>query len=258
MEDKPQDVIRETDADAIRLAKTLVRAARFGALATLEPETGTPLASRVGVATDADGTPLALVSRLSAHTKAILADSRCSLLVGEAGKGDPLAHARITLVCKAVRLEPGTAEWVRAERRYLNRNPKAKLYVGLADFLFFRLEIERASLNGGFGRAYMLGRDDMIVTGPAVDELCDAEQRAIDHMNSDHLDAVANYARYFAKVEGGGSWVMTGIDIDGFDLAAGDESRRVFFPSPLKDARDMRIALVDMAKEARASLGPAA
>ena len=47
---------------------------------------------------------------------------------------------------------------------------------------------------------------------------------------------------------------MTGIDADGFDIADGDKSRRVFFPSPLKDAQDMRPALVDMAKEARVAL----
>lgn len=255
MDDKPKDVIRQTDAEAIRLAKTLIRSARFGALAVIEPGTGAPLASRVGVATDADGTPLILVSLLSAHTMAILADARCSLLLGEPGKGDPLAHPRITLICRAARLEPGTQERSRAERRYLNRNPKAKLYVGLGDFSFFRLEVARASLNGGFGKAYLISRDDVIVEGPVVQALAESEQRAVDHMNDDHLDAIANYARYFAKADGGG-WVMTGIDVDGIDLAAGDESRRVFFASPLKDAQEMRMTLVEMAKEARAALKP--
>jgi putative heme iron utilization protein len=255
MNDKPKDVIRPTDAEAIRLAKTLMRTARFGALAVLEPATGAPLASRVGVATDADGTPLILVSQLSAHTGAILADPRCSLLVGEPGRGDPLAHPRVTLACLAVKLEPGTPQRARAERRYLNRNPKAKLYVGLGDFSFFRLEVERASLNGGFGKAYMLTRDDVIVGGPVVEALAESEQRAVNHMNDDHLDAVANYARYFAKAEGGG-WVLTGVDVEGVDLAAGDETRRVFFPSPLKQAEDMRPVLVEMAKEARAALAP--
>ncbi|TIT59285.1 MAG: HugZ family protein, partial [Mesorhizobium sp.] len=87
MVDRKKDVIRETDAAAVRLAKTLIRGARFGALAVIDPETGAPLASRVGVATDSDGAPLILVSMLSAHTGALLADPRCSLLVGEPGKG---------------------------------------------------------------------------------------------------------------------------------------------------------------------------
>ena len=166
-----RDVLRPTDDEAIRLARTLMRAARHGAIAVLDPETGGPLASRVGVASDADGAPLILVSGLSAHTRAIDADPRCSLLLGDPGKGDPLAHPRITLICRAVVLEKGTPDHARAERRYLNKNPKAKLYVGLGDFRLFRLEPERASLNGGFGKAYALTRQDLLTASPAVEAL---------------------------------------------------------------------------------------
>ena len=55
-----KDVLRETDAEAIRLAKTLVRSARYGALAVIEAGTGAPLASRVALATDLDGSPIIL------------------------------------------------------------------------------------------------------------------------------------------------------------------------------------------------------
>jgi len=252
--EKTKDVIRPTDADAIRLAKTLVRSARYGAIAVLDPETGTPLASRVGVATDIDGSPLILVSMLSAHTRAIIADPRCSLLLGEPGKGDPLAHPRITLVCRAVRLERGTAEQARAERRYLNRNPKAQLYVGLGDFSLFRLEIERGSLNGGFGKAYNLTATDLLTHSPALDALAESEQSALDHMNADHLDAISVYARHFANASGEG-WRVTGFDADGMDIASGDEVRRIFFPQPLSDAGELRKILVEMAKAGRAALG---
>jgi len=247
-----KDVIRETDAAAIRQARTLVRTARFGALAVLESETGTPLASRVGVATDLDGTPLILVSMLSAHTRALLADPRCSLLVGEPGKGDALAYPRITLVCRAAGLERGTAEHARAERRYLNRNPKAKLYVGLGDFSFFRLELQRASLNGGFGKAYLFKREDLVLDGAATEELAASEQGALDHMNSDHREAIDIYARHFGGAAGEG-WSLTGFDAEGMDLVRGDDVRRVFFPRPLSSVRDLRPMLVEMAKAGRAA-----
>ena len=189
---------------------------------------------------------------LSAHTGAILADPRCSLLVGEPGKGDPLAHPRVTLVCRAQRLERGSDEHARAERRYLNRNPKARLYVGLGDFSIFRLEPERASLNGGFGKAYLLDLADLVTAGPVVEELAAGEQSALDHMNSDHLDAIAVYAHHYANADGDG-WIATGFDVDGMDLASGDAICRVFFPEPLKTARDLRPVLVDMAKAGRAA-----
>jgi len=245
-----KDVIRETDAEAIRLGKTLLRSARFGALAVIEPRTGSPLASRVGVATDIDGAPLILVSMLSAHTGALLADPRCSLLLGEPGRGDPLAHPRLTLVCQAARLERGSSEHARTERRYLNRNPKAKLYAGLGDFSIFRLEPQRASLNGGFGKAYQLDRSDLLTSGPIVEELAASEQSAIDHMNADHLDAIAVYAQHFAKVSGNG-WTIAGFDADGMDLVSGDDVCRVFFPQTLATARELRPVLVDMAKTGR-------
>jgi putative heme iron utilization protein len=249
--EKPKDVIRPTDEEAVRLAKTLVRSARHGALATLDPESGAPLASRVGVATDIDGAPLILVSMLAAHTRAVSADPRCSLLLGEAGKGDPLAHPRITLACRAARLERGTPEQARAERRYLNRNPKAALYAGLGDFWFFRLNIEGASLNGGFGKAYNLTAADLLA--PAPDGLAESEQSALDHINSDHLDAIKVYARHYGKASGD-AWRITGFDAEGMDIAAGDDTRRIFFPKRLSAAGDLRKVLVEMAKDARAAL----
>ncbi len=255
--EKKKDVIRETDAEAIRLAKTLIRTARYGAIAVLDPETGAPLASRVGTATDIDGAPLILVSMLSAHTKALIADSRCSLLVGEPGKGDPLAYPRITISCKALQLQRGTAERTRAERRYLNRHPKAKLYVGLGDFHFFRLEPDRASLNGGFGKAYLLGRSELVTEESVAKDLAESEQSAIDHMNSDHADAISVYARAFCGA-GEADSRITGIDGEGLDLAVGDETQRLFFPEPLADARNLRKVLVELAAEGRRKLAEGA
>ena len=246
------DVIRETDAASIRLAKTLIRSARYGALAVLDPATGVPLASRVAVATDADSAPLILVSSLSAHTGALLADPRCSLLLGEPGKGDPLAHPRITLVCRALKLERGTPEQIRAERRYLARQPKAKLYAGFGDFAFFRLDPERASLNGGFGKAYLLGRADVMTQGSAVEALALTEEGAVAHMNGDHSDAIQLFAAHFGgAAEGDGPWRLTGLDAEGMDLAWGDAVLRVVYPEPLAEAADLRKVLAAMAREAR-------
>jgi putative heme iron utilization protein len=239
-------VVQETDAEAIRLAKTLIRTARYGALATLDPKSGAPMASRVAVATDMDGTPLTLMSGLSAHTGAVLGDSRCSLLLGEPDKGDPLAYPRISLFCTARRLEQGSSEHDRAERRYLNRHPKAKLYSGFPDFSFFRLEIEHASLNGGFARAYLLDRAEIVIPEEATARLVESEQSAISHMNGDHVGTIENYAVKLAHAEKG-RWMMTGIDPEGFDIAWGDKVRRIFFPRPVRDMAELRDILVKLA-----------
>ena len=101
MSEKKINVIRETNDEARELAKELIRTARFGALAVNSSNPGFPSVSRTLVGLDTDGAPLILVSELSIHTKAIMADNKVSILLGEPGKGDPEAHPRITIACKA-------------------------------------------------------------------------------------------------------------------------------------------------------------
>ncbi len=156
--DKPK-VLRETDDTARAQAHAFVRESASGALATLEPDTGWPLASRVSLAVDLDGTPLILISRLSAHYAALESDARCSLLLGEAGDGDPLRHPRITVFCQAAKVSQ--EQRAAAKAQFLLRHPSAEMYADFADFDFWRLAPQRASLNAGFGKAYSLTHDDL-------------------------------------------------------------------------------------------------
>lgn len=244
------NVIRETDDEAIRLAKTLLRTARYGALAALDPQSGAPLARRVAVATEVSGEPVVLVSALSEHTSAIVADPRCSLLVGEPGRGDPLAHPRLSLICRAQRLERGDPEASEARRRYLNRHPKAQLYVDFADFAFFRLRIVKASLNGGFGKAYRLDRGDIVLVGPAVDQIAAGEQSAIERMNADDGQALALHARNIVGASKS-KWRLTAIDPEGIDLDSGSIVKRLFFPTAVGNVGDLRRMLINLAESDR-------
>ncbi len=45
-----------------------------------------------------DGSPVILISRLSTHTANLEADGRASVLLAATGKGDPLAHPRLTVL----------------------------------------------------------------------------------------------------------------------------------------------------------------
>ena len=243
-------VLRETDAEARHLARVLLRGARFGALAVLEPETGAPFASRVLVGIDIDGTPVTLVSALSTHTAGLAGDGRASLLVGEPGKGDPLAHPRLTVQCEAERVDREDPAHARIRQRFIRRHKKAALYVDFGDFAFFRLVPAGASLNGGFGKAYRLTAADLAIRSPAADEIATAEEDAISHMNADHPDALAAYARHFAGLPGS-SWTMCGLDAAGFDLQAGDRLVRIEFDRELENAAEIRPFLVKLYERAR-------
>src|SRR5258708_7386496 len=131
------------------LARSLLRATRAGTLATLDRNTGHPFASLVNVATDTDGSPLILVSRLSTHTANIETDGRASILLAQTGKGDPLAHPRLTVLGRLVQIPRDGADDARVRRRFLARHPKSELYAGFGDFSFWRMTIASAHLNGG-------------------------------------------------------------------------------------------------------------
>ncbi len=231
--------------DGLGEAKRLLRTIRAGALATLEPE-GLPFVSLVSVATLIDGRPILLLSQLAAHTRHLAADPRCSLLLAERGKGDPLAHPRLTVSGQAERLGEGpTLEEARA--RFLSRQPKAGLYADFPDFSFWCITPKQGHLNGGFARAAGLEGADLL-TDPG--ELAAAERGAVAHMNADHRDAVALYGEILAG-EGPGAWTMSGLDAEGIDLICGDRVARVNFDQTVSDRAGLVAALKLLAERAR-------
>src|ERR1700687_5758868 len=89
------------DFDASRLARSLLRRSRQGALATLMAGSGHPYSPLATVPSHADGSPVLLISRLAVHTKNILGDPRVSLMLDERAEGDPLEGSRIMLAGRA-------------------------------------------------------------------------------------------------------------------------------------------------------------
>lgn len=153
--------IRPTDDDACALAANLMATAGFAALGVIA-ENGSPLVSRVSFGLSPDGRPISLVSSLSTHTRALQINPACSLLVGEPGlKGDPLTHPRLSLICRASFLRHGDSGYNEMAAHYLGDHPKAKLYIGFADFAFACFKVSEAHLNGGFGKAFHLTPDDL-------------------------------------------------------------------------------------------------
>ena len=135
--------------DALGLCADLMRKAGLVSLATLERGTGSPFVTLTTIALDGDCVPLVLISSLAAHTANLLADPRFSLLLARHGKGDPLAHPRLTLTGTARKTDSKLAK-----ERFLARHAKARLYAEFTDFSIWRLEPGRVHLNGGFGKAH--------------------------------------------------------------------------------------------------------
>jgi putative heme iron utilization protein len=247
----PENATPPPDFDPGTLGKSLLRSIRAGTLATLDRNTGHPFASLVNVATDADGSPVILVSRLSTHTANIEVDGRSSMLLAQTGKGDPLAHPRLTVLGRMMQIARGSADEPRVRRRFLARHPKSELYAGFGDFSFWRMDIASAHLNGGFARAADLKAEDVRTDLARADELIAAETDAIGHMNADHAEACRLYATKLLG-EPDGAWKLTGLDPDGLDLALGDRTARLPFRQRVTEPDQLRKVLVELAAQARA------
>jgi len=230
------------------IARGLVRAALKGALATVHKGLGHPYASLVLTATDSDGSPLFLISKLAVHTQNLAADPRASLLIDATGtEADPMEGARLTLIGEVRPTESATAR-----PRFLARHPSAAGYADFADFGFFALRPERAHYIGGFGKIIDLPADDLLISLKDAEGLVASEADIVSHMSADHADALELYATKLLGA-GPGPWRMTGIDPEGCDLVLGSRGLRLTFETRITSAADARAELVRLVGVARGS-----
>ena len=238
----------DADFDPSRLTQSLLRRSRQGALATVMAGTGAPYCSLVNVASDADGAPILLISRLAVHTRNILADARVSLMLDERAPGDPLEGSRIMLAGTAQK--PCDDHAANLRQRYLNAHPSAEAFVNFSDFSFYRIEPEGVHLVAGFGRILDLAPQQFLTSLDGAEALMASAQDAVEHMNADHREALALYATRLLGAPDG-AWRCTGIDPDGIDLADAEHTLRLNFPDRVTTPVALRKELRALAERAR-------
>jgi heme iron utilization protein len=233
-------------------ARTLAYLGHVGTLATVSRRhPGHPFASIMPYALEADGRPLFLISSMAMHTQNLEADARASLLIAQPGwTGDPLAAARLTLMGDARRVPEG--ERADARSAYLARHERARYWADFEDFSLWRLEVADLYFVGGFAAMDWVTAHDYRIARP--DPLADAAPGIVEHMNTDHADALVLYARHFAS-EQADEATMVAIDRLGFKLRLrqGDRlsSVRIPFPHEVTTAAQSREALIAMLRQAR-------
>lgn len=217
----------ELSFDPVHETRTILACGRIGSLASLNPD-GSPLATLVTYAPLMNGCPIFLLSRLSAHTQNLLKDRRASFLVSTTGKGDPLAHARISINGQVYEITD-EGERARCRHRFLARHPKAKLYVDFGDFSFWQLQIDTVHFNGGFAKAAQLSGADIIYPEAQIAMLAQDETSII---------SMIEQALKTSKI--------ISFDPLGFDFMQGDEIKRQFFSQKITKAEQLKAELAAM------------
>ena len=197
-----------------------------------------------------DASPIFLISGMAIHTQNLLADPRASLLVMQSGNdSDPLGSPRATLLGTVSRLE-GPPQSIRDA--YLARHPSAHYWIDFTDFSFFQLDVTGVYFVGGFG---VMGWVSSGEYGSAeADPLVESAAGIIEHMNSDHAEALRAITRHFGGLEAEEA-TMVSCDRLGFVVRArtaeGMKGTRISFPEAIRSREDARRVLVAMTRQAR-------
>lgn len=228
--------------NAIRPARELLLEEYRGVLSTLSKSMpGFPFGSVVPYCLDAQGHPLILISRIAQHTHNLQKDAKCSLLVGERDAEDVQAVGRLTVMAEARKLTDEAAIDA-AAARYYRYFPDASNYHKAHDFDFWVLEPVRHRYIGGFGAIHWL--DDVTLANPFAGA---AEASMIEHMNSDHANAIAHYVELTGLPRSAPA-EMVGIDSEGMHLRIGQAIHWLAFPNTCNTPTQVREALVLLAR----------
>ncbi|MEG1041322.1 MAG: HugZ family protein [Pseudomonas sp.] len=201
---------------------------------------GFPFGSVVPYCLDAEGNPLILISRIAQHTHNLQKDPKCSLLVGERDAEDVQAVGRLTVLAHAQKLdEPAQIE--AAAERYYRYFPESSNYHKAHDFDFWVLKPVRHRYIGGFGAIHWV--DHLSLANPFAGK---AELSMIEHMNSDHANAIAHYVQLSGLPQGTAQ--MVGIDSEGMHLRIGQGVHWLPFAVPCNTPIQVREALVFLAR----------
>jgi putative heme iron utilization protein len=233
-------------------ARTLVYISRIGSLSTLSrKQPGFPFGSVMPYGLDEHGRPIFLVSTMAMHTQNLQADSRASLLVTPEDAGsDPLGASRVTLVGNVLPIPE--AEVANARQLYLARYANSKYWVDFEDFSFYRMDVVDIYYVGGFGVMGWVSASEYGRSQP--DPLADSMVEIIQHMNTDHKDALVLLARKFARIEAQEA-TITAVDRLGFHIRVktpdGVRGARLAFLREVSNSAETRKVLVEMVQQAR-------
>ncbi|MBC3435656.1 HugZ family protein [Pseudomonas sp. BW16M2] len=228
--------------NALRPARELLLKEYRGVLSTHSKSMpGYPFGSVVPYCLDAEGHPLILISRIAQHTHNLQKDPKCSLLVGERDAEDVQAVGRLTVMAEARKLSDDAAIEA-AAARYYRYFPESANYHKAHDFDFWVLEPVRHRYIGGFGAIHWL--DQVTLANPFAGM---AEASMIEHMNSDHANAIAHYVE-LTDLPRTTPAEMVGIDSEGMHLRIGQGVYWLAFPNICNTPTQVREALVLLAR----------
>jgi putative heme iron utilization protein len=188
------------------------------------------------------------ISSMAMHTQNLEEDPRASLLITPPEvPEDPLGAARLSLIGTA-----NVAPAAEVSELYLSHYVAARQWQDFTDFAYYRLEVTGVYFIGGFGVMGWVAAEEYAAAAP--DPLAGAAPGILQHMNSDHADALRRIAAHQSG-EAPDEASITAIDRLGFHvrLKTGDRlhGQRIAFPREVKSPDEVRSVFIEMIRACR-------
>ncbi|XXG64165.1 hypothetical protein AAC387_Pa05g2191 [Persea americana] len=234
--------------------RTLLDRSARGMLSTFsQRHEGYPSGSMVDFACDQDGFPILAVSSLAVHTKDLLANPKCSLLVAK----DPEDRTDLVITLHGDAISVAESNRVVVRTAYLRRHPNA-FWVDFGDFQFMCIEPKVVRYVSGVATALLgsgeFGTDEY--KAAKVDPINQFSAPVASHMNKDHAEDTKAIVQHSTSVQVDFAHMLD-LDSLGFYVKAGYQGNtlklRIPFPRRAEDRKDVKNLIVEMLQAAKAS-----
>lgn len=232
--------------------RTVLANSTRGMLSTFSQKyDGYPSGSMVDFACDAEGSPILAISSLAAHTKDLLVNPTCSLLVAK----DPEDRTDlvITLHGDAVSVAEADREAVCAT--YLAKISDA-FWVDFGDFQFFKIQPKVVRYVSGVATALLRSgefcREEYAAA--EVDPISQFSEPIASHMNKDHAEDTKLIVQHSTNIPVESAYMLD-VDRLGLCVKARYKGRtyklRIPFPRPAVIRRDVKMLVIEMLQAAK-------
>ncbi|KAJ0959106.1 putative FMN-binding split barrel, heme oxygenase HugZ-like superfamily [Helianthus annuus] len=250
-------IIKDHQEKAARLppieeVKTILHYGVRGILSTFSQKyDGYPSGSMVDFACDASGSPILAVSSLAVHTKDLLANSKCSLLLAK----DPEDRTDLVITVHGDAVPVPMEDRDAIRTAYLARHPEA-FWVDFGDFQFLRIEPKVVRFVSGVATA-LLGSGEFTkeeFAAAKVDPIYQFSKPVTSHMNKDHSEDTKLMVQGSTSVPVDFAY-MVDLDSLGFNVKAGYQGTnfklRIPFPRRAENRKDVKTLIVEMLQAAK-------
>lgn len=243
---------KATRLPPIEEVKTILNHSIRGMLSTIsQKHEGYPSGSMVDFACDDNGSPILALSNLAIHTKDLLANSKCSLLVAK--DLEDRTDLIITIHGDVVPVPEMEIDVVRTS--YLAKHPDA-FWVDFEDFRFFRIEPKVVTFVSGVATALFQSGEfnNEEFKEAKVDQIYQFSKPITSHMNKDHLNDTKLIVQHSTSIPVDSAYMLD-VDSLGFNVKANYQDNnfklRIPFTRRAKERKDVKTLIIEMLQAAK-------